>query len=88
MQDLKSSLRLNMAKKIKLLVAPGCSRCEETRRMLDKNKVRYEIVDITKNPKLLAKYIMAVPGVIINGVLEFYGQVPDEKKLLEKVGVP
>lgn len=33
--------------------------------MLDKMGVKYELVDITKNPDVLQKYpIMAAPGVI------------------------
>ena len=77
---------LNMAKNIKLLVSPGCSRCEKTKRILDKNKQKYTIVDITKEPKLLTKYLMVIPGIMIDGRLEFSGVVPDEKALLKKLG--
>lgn len=75
-----------MAKNIKLLISPGCSRCEETKRILDKNKQKYMIVDITKDPKLFTKYLMVVPGVMIDGKLEFSGVVPNEKALLKKLG--
>lgn len=49
--------------------------------MLDKLGVKYEVIDVTKAPQILQKYqIMAAPGVVINGKLEFVG-VPKEKEL-------
>ena len=68
-----------------ILTTPSCTNCAAVERMLDKMGVKYEVIDITKNPEVLQKYpIMAAPGVVINGMLEF-GGVPMEKKLTEKL---
>lgn len=72
-------------KKIQVLTTPGCSGCVVVKKMLDDMKVRYEVIDITKNPAILQKYpIMAAPGIVIDGKLEFSG-VPKESELRKKV---
>jgi len=54
--------------------------------MLDSMNVKYEIIDVTKNQKILQKYsIMAAPGIVIDGKLEFTG-FPNEKELKRKLG--
>lgn len=66
---------------IQILTTPLCTSCAVVERMLDKMGVKYELIDITKNPEVLQKYpIMAAPGVVINGKLEFVG-VPKEQEL-------
>jgi len=53
--------------------------------MLDKMGVKYELVDITKNPAILQKYlIMTALDVVMNGKLEFTG-VAKEKELAKKI---
>jgi len=72
-------------KKVQILTTPGCASCARVEKMLDKMGVKYEIVDITKNPEMLQKYqVMSAPGIVIDGKLEFSG-VPREEELREKV---
>ena len=72
--------------KVQILTTPGCSGCAKVEKMLDGMKVKYELIDITKNPTILQKYpIMAAPGIVIDGALEFTG-VPSEKELKRKLG--
>ena len=53
--------------------------------MLDNLKVKYEVIDVTKNMEILKKYsILSAPGIVINGKLEFSG-VPSAKELEKKV---
>lgn len=74
-----------MKSKIQILTTPGCSSCARVEKMLDEMKVKYEIVDITKNPGIVQKYqIMSAPGIVINGKLEFTG-VPSKEELKKKV---
>ncbi len=70
---------------VMILTTPSCTNCAAVERMLDKMGVKYEVIDITRNPEMLQKYpILAAPGVVINGKLEFVG-VPKEKELTEKL---
>ena len=70
---------------VQILTTPSCSSCVAVEKMLDKMGVKYELIDITKNPEILQKYpIMTAPGVVINGKLEFTG-VPKEKELIRKI---
>ena len=70
---------------VQILTTPSCSSCVAVEKMLDKMGVKYELIDITKNPEILQKYpIMTAPGVVINGKLEFTG-VPREKELAKKI---
>lgn len=70
---------------VQILTTPLCTSCAVVERMLDKMGVKYELIDITKNPEILQKYpIMAAPGVVINGKLEFVG-VPKEQELAKKI---
>lgn len=71
--------------KVQILTTPNCSSCAVVEKMLDKMDVKYELIDITKNPEILQKYpIMAAPGVVINDKLEFVG-VPKEQELAKKL---
>lgn len=73
--------------KVQILTTPGCTSCIRVEKMLDKMKVKYEVVDITKNPKILEKYqVMSAPGIVINGKLEFSG-VPKEEELKIKLNL-
>ena len=48
-------------------------------------KIKNEIIEITKNPKILQKYqVMTAPGIVINGKLEFTG-IPKEEELWKKL---
>jgi len=71
--------------KVQILTTPGCSSCAKVEKMLDEMKVKYEVIDITKNPKILQKYqVMSAPGIVINGKLEFTG-VPKKEELEKKL---
>lgn len=73
--------------KVQILTSPGCTTCSKVERMLDEMGVKYKVIDITKNPKILEKYpIMTAPGVVINGKLEFQG-VPREEELKRKLKI-
>lgn len=71
--------------KVQILSTPDCSSCAKVERMLDEMNIKYEVVDVTKNPKILEKYpLMSAPGIVINGKLEFTG-VPNKEKLKKKL---
>jgi len=71
--------------KVQILTTPGCTGCAKVEEMLDELKVKYEVIDVTKKPKVLEKYpIMSAPGIVINGKLEFSG-VPSLKELKKKL---
>jgi len=71
--------------RIQILTTPECSACTKVKKILEELKVKYEVIDITKNPKILQKYpIMTAPGVVINGKLEFTG-VPSRGELKRKL---
>jgi len=70
-----------MAKRVRILTTPGCGGCARVEKMLDQMKVKYDVVDITKNPEILQKYpILSAPGIVIDGNLVFTG-VPKESEL-------
>ncbi len=80
-----------MVKKVQILKTPGCSSCAQATTLVkkikkeEKLKFTIEELDITQHPELLQKYqIMASPGIVIDGKLEFTG-MPNEKKLKEKL---
>ncbi|MBC8500382.1 MAG: thioredoxin family protein [Nanoarchaeota archaeon] len=71
--------------KVQILTTPGCGNCARVERMLDEMKVKYEVIDIAKNPAILQKYqVMTSPGIVINEKLEFTG-VPREEELRAKL---
>lgn len=74
---------------ILILSTPNCSSCKKARAMLEgmQKEIPMHIGerDVLAHPELLQRYpMMAAPGIVINGKLEFIG-VPDEKKLREKL---
>ena len=72
--------------KVLILTTPGCTSCSRVEKMLDELKVKYQVIDITKKPELVAKYnFMTAPGIVINGKLEFSG-VPSKENLKKKLG--
>lgn len=72
-----------------VLSTSNCSSCKKAKTMLERMqkdiRMNIEEYDIMAHPGLLQKYpIMSMPGIVINGKLEFTG-LPDEKKLREKL---
>lgn len=71
--------------KVQILTTPGCSSCARVEKMLDEMNMKYEVIDITKNPTILQKYqVMSAPGIVIDEKLEFTG-VPREEELRAKL---
>ncbi len=71
--------------KVQILTTHGCPSCTRVKKMLDEMKVKYQVIDITKNPQILQKYqVMTAPGIVIDGKLEFSG-VPKEEELRAKL---
>lgn len=71
--------------RVQILTTPSCSSCVAVEKMLDRMGVGYELIDVTEHPEILQKYpIMAAPGIVIDGKLEFIG-VPKERELAEKL---
>jgi glutaredoxin-like protein NrdH len=60
---------------------PACVQCEQTKKLLDRNGVEYNVVDITKDPeaydKIVAMGFMAAP-VVISGDESWAGFQPDK----------
>ncbi len=77
---------------IQLVSTPGCTHCEEVRKVLDELKPKYpsmqvEEIDATteKGMELVVKYsIMASPGTIINGELFATGGI-NKGELIKKL---
>lgn len=71
--------------KIQVLTSEGCVGCNKIEKMLDELDVNYELIDISKNSKILEKFpIFIAPAVIIDDVLSFTG-VPKMEELMEKL---
>lgn len=67
--------------KVIILVAPNCSGCLVVKRYLDEMKVKYEVIDISKDPGILQKYpTMSVPTIVVNDKVEFIG-TPGKEEL-------
>jgi glutaredoxin-like protein NrdH len=60
---------------------PACVQCEQTKKLLDRNGVKYDLVDITKDTaaydKIVAMGFMAAP-VVISGDDSWAGFQPDK----------
>ena len=52
-----------------------CHLCEEAYRLLTKNGLKPECIDIDENPDLLEQFNTCVPVVEINGKVRFRGHV-------------
>lgn len=75
--------------KIDFLTMPGCGICKAVKPILEKlrDEFKFELeeIDVSKHPELIEKYqIMASPGIVIDGKLEFTGGVTEEQ-LREKL---
>ena len=75
--------------KVLVLSTPGCAPCAAVKKMLGRiakeMPMEIEEVNVLGRPELLEKYrFMAMPGIVIDGELEFSG-VPSEKELVERL---
>ena len=68
-------------KKVEIITTPNCASCATVKKMLDEMGVKYDVIDVVENPKILEKYqVMTAPGIAIDGKLKFSG-VPTRKEL-------
>ena len=83
---------------MQIVTSPGCQCCEDIKNYIkdvqkDFPDLEVEIIDVTtpQGQELAQKYtILAAPGIIINGKLEFSGETKEEdlrKKLKEIQGL-
>jgi len=67
--------------KVEILTTPDCSNCKVLEKMLDKLRIFYDLIDVTEKPEYLEKYsIFTVPGLVVDGKLEFIG-IPNKDDL-------
>ncbi|MGQ0534987.1 MAG: thioredoxin family protein [Methanobacteriota archaeon] len=80
---------------VEILTAPGCAKCERTKRLLAELVARqqeefpglaYRIVDVTEHPEIAVKHrLWSTPGIVIDGKLEFHGKAPNEAELVARL---
>lgn len=75
--------------KVTILSTPGCVPCAQAKKILQQiaKQVPLELeeINVMGRPELLEKYrFAAMPGIVINGKLEFSG-LPNEKELRERL---
>lgn len=69
---------------IELLTMEGCDHCESAKVILGKLQkelpgLKVSIIDVAEHPEVARKHmLMAAPGIVINGSLEFSGGVKEE----------
>ena len=83
-----------MTIEIKILTAPGCTKCDRTQAMVQKfveqeaqdfPGLSYRTIDVAESPEIGARYgVLSIPAIIINDKLVFRG-VPKEKALREQL---
>jgi thiol-disulfide isomerase/thioredoxin len=76
-------------KKVLVLSTSGCTPCAIVKKMLGRIAedlpIEVEEINVMGKPELLEKYrFAAMPGIVIDGKLEFSG-LPSEKELREKL---
>lgn len=66
---------------VKIYTLPACVQCDSTKRLLTKNEIPYEEVDLSKDPEALAKVremgYTAAP-VVVAGAEHWSGFRPDK----------
>jgi glutaredoxin len=73
--------------RITLYSKPGCHLCERAKEVIERCPVEYEVVDITGQPDLEARYGQDIPVVLLDGV-EVARHFVRERKLLELLNKP
>ena len=70
-----------ISKMVKIYTLPACVQCDSTKRLLTKNEIPYEEVDLSKDPEALAKVremgYTAAP-VVVAGEDHWSGFRPDK----------
>ena len=71
-----------------ILSQPGCPNCAKAKLLIEKIKPRFpglvvKEINILEQPAFVEKFgLLAAPGIVVNGKLEFTGRI-DEKKLVK-----
>ena len=74
--------------RVEIYTRPGCHLCDEAKTVINRFRSRYamelSVVDIDRDPELVAAYGEEIPVVFIDGVKSFKYTV-DEKELERKL---
>lgn len=68
--------------RITLYSKPGCHLCDRAKEVIERCRLQYEVVDISGNADLEARYGRDIPVVLLDGV-EIARHFVRERKLLE-----
>jgi len=72
--------------KVKIL-GSGCSKCkalEQRVRQLDEvHQLRLEIEKVTDLKEIMQYGVLMTPGLVVDGVLRSYGNIPKDEQLLQ-----
>ncbi len=74
-------------KEVKLLGIEGCPTCKKISTLIDEfineNNLNVHIETVYNMNKILEYDIVAMPGIVVDGVLKISGKIPTEKELTE-----
>jgi len=72
--------------KVKIL-GSGCSKCkmleQRVRRLDEAHQLHLEIEKVTDLEEIMQYGILMTPGLIIDGILKSYGNIPTDEQLLQ-----
>jgi glutaredoxin len=71
-----------IATRITIYSKPGCHLCDRVKEVVERCRVEHEIVDISGNPELEARYGNDIPVILLDGK-EIARHFLRERKLLE-----
>lgn len=82
-----------MVTEITMLTAPSCTDCEASKEailsVMGEYEIEFEEIDATEQPEYAAEYrILAAPGILIDGTLEFHGRVSERELRQTLDGIP
>jgi small redox-active disulfide protein 2 len=72
--------------KVKIL-GSGCSKCkaleQKVRQLDDAHQLHLEIEKVTDLKQILQYGVLMTPGLVVDGVLKSYGNMPKDEQLLQ-----
>jgi small redox-active disulfide protein 2 len=72
--------------KVKIL-GSGCSKCkmleQRVRRLDEAHQLHLEIEKVTDLEEIMQYGILKTPGLVIDGILKSYGNIPTDEQLLQ-----
>ena len=71
--------------RITIYSKPGCHLCDRAKEVIERCRVECEVVDISGNVELEARYGLDIPVILLDGV-EIARHFVREHKLLELLG--